>query len=243
MSGGGACLHNPCNAKIKVQLLFELRAQKTSFFTLDTGKKTDSIHMGIEGIQRIHKRISDIIRRMEASPSGLRFSLKKMDDLQKPDDAQKALGISRKLSAFRNVEDRRTYTSQKGKPRKLFSEHLNGIISDVSNQHRVSPHLTRAVIQAESGGLYNARSAKGALGLMQLMPSTARQLGVEEPLNPKENISGGLRYLKQLAHQFQDLDLTLAAYNAGPGTVKKYGGVPPYKETVDYIQRVRKLLP
>ena len=116
-------------------------------------------------------------------------------------------------------------------------------LSDIIDQHAyaadLDPKLVRAVIQVESG--YNARalSNKGAIGLMQLMPQTARDLGVSDPYDPSDNIHGGTTYLRQLLTQFEErIELAVAAYNAGPNAVKKYGGVPPYDETVDYVQRV-----
>jgi hypothetical protein len=103
----------------------------------------------------------------------------------------------------------------------------------------VSPHLVKAVIQQESAFNPNARSHKGAMGLMQLMPDTAAELGVSDPYNPSENIRGGVAYLKGLLVKFeQNVPLALAAYNAGPTAVTKYGAVPPYRETRDYVKRI-----
>jgi soluble lytic murein transglycosylase-like protein len=103
----------------------------------------------------------------------------------------------------------------------------------------LDPKLVRAVIQVESGYNASAVSNKGAVGLMQLMPQTARELGISDPYDPDENIHGGTAYLRQLLTQFEDrIELAVAAYNAGPNAVVKYGGVPPYDETVDYVQRV-----
>ena len=97
----------------------------------------------------------------------------------------------------------------------------------------------RAVIQQESAFNPNARSHKGAMGLMQLMPATAAELGVTDPYNPSENIRGGVAYLKGLLMKFaQNVELALAAYNAGPNAVTKYGAVPPYRETQNYVTRI-----
>lgn len=105
----------------------------------------------------------------------------------------------------------------------------------------VSPALLRAVAQAESNGIQNAISPAGAIGVMQLMPETARSLGVN-PFNTEQNILGGARYLRYQLDRFDgDIPLALAAYNAGPGAVEKYGGIPPYKETRDYVARVMVL--
>jgi soluble lytic murein transglycosylase-like protein len=105
--------------------------------------------------------------------------------------------------------------------------------------HNIPAELVRAVIWAESAGDAGAISTAGAIGLMQLMPRTAGEMYVEDPVDPAQNIMGGTRYLRWLANQFNgDLLLTLAAYNAGPDAVRKYGGVPPFQETRQYVKRV-----
>jgi soluble lytic murein transglycosylase-like protein len=105
--------------------------------------------------------------------------------------------------------------------------------------HGVRPELVRAVIQVESGFNARARSVKGAMGLMQLMPATAHELGVGNPWDPSENIRGGVAYLAGLLRRFNDERLALAAYNAGPGAVERYGlEVPPYRETQEYVRKI-----
>jgi soluble lytic murein transglycosylase-like protein len=99
----------------------------------------------------------------------------------------------------------------------------------------VPADLFLRLIQQESGWNPKAKSHKGALGLAQLMPQTARVLGVD-PHDPKQNLEGGARYLRQMYNKFGSWRLALAAYNAGPGAVEKYGGVPPYKETKNYVR-------
>ena len=116
------------------------------------------------------------------------------------------------------------------------------VIDYYSRNHRLEPRLVRAVIQVESGYNPRAVSSKGAMGLMQLMPETARELAVEDPYDPAENIRAGTTYLRRLLDRFTErLELALAAYNAGPGAVERHGGVPPYIETKDYVGRVIRL--
>jgi soluble lytic murein transglycosylase-like protein len=106
----------------------------------------------------------------------------------------------------------------------------------------VEESLIRAIIHAESAYQPDAQSPKGAQGLMQLMPATQARLDVSNPFDPKANIQGGARYLSQLLEEFDgDFELAAAAYNAGPGAVYKYGGIPPYDETREYVRRVRIL--
>ena len=110
-----------------------------------------------------------------------------------------------------------------------------------ARRHGLDPNLVLAVIGVESGFQPDAVSHKGAQGLMQLMPATARELGVTDALDPAQNLDGGTRYLRMLVAQYGgDLGKALAAYNAGPGAVKRYGGVPPYRETLHYIDKVLK---
>jgi len=113
------------------------------------------------------------------------------------------------------------------------------IIQDASNRYQVDPALIRAIIMAESSYNPRAVSKKGARGLMQLMPSTAKALGVEDSFNPEHNIHGGVRYFKQLLDRFDgDTQMALAAYNAGSRKVRQYNGVPPFKATHYYINKV-----
>ncbi len=115
-------------------------------------------------------------------------------------------------------------------------------IEAVSRRYRLDPDLLKAVIMAESGCEPYAVSRKGAVGLMQIMPDTATELGVHNPFDPHANIEGGAKYLRQLLDRFEgNLLLALAGYNAGPSAVERYGGVPPYGETRRYIRRVLSL--
>ena len=117
------------------------------------------------------------------------------------------------------------------------------IISEHARLHGVRPDLVRAVVQVESAFNPYARSPKGALGLMQLMPSTIQRFAVRNPFNPVENVGAGVAYLRQLLDRYENNEtLALAAYNAGPGAVDRHGQkVPPYRETRNYVQRITKM--
>lgn len=118
---------------------------------------------------------------------------------------------------------------------------LRALAIAAARRHRLDPALVLAVVGVESAFQPGAVSHKGAQGLMQLMPATARELGVTDALDPAQNLDGGTRYLRQLVALYGgDLGKALAAYNAGPGAVKRHGGVPPYRETHHYIDKVLK---
>ena len=122
------------------------------------------------------------------------------------------------------------------------TEHPKGydeIIKEAANKYDVPEKLIRAVIQQESGYNATAISSAGASGLMQLMPKTALSLGVNNIMDPYDNVMGGTKYLKSMLTKYNgNLELTLASYNAGPGNVDKYGGIPPFKETQNYVNKV-----
>jgi len=120
-----------------------------------------------------------------------------------------------------------------------WAQRLEPIIEGAAQRHHVDPALVKAVIRAESGFAPRARSPKGARGLMQLMPSTARQHRVERVYDPAENVDGGVRHLRLLLDRYRgDVRLALAAYNAGENAVAAHGGIPPYRETREYVERV-----
>ena len=116
---------------------------------------------------------------------------------------------------------------------------LRSLATEAARRHGVDPELVLAMVAAESAFRPDAVSPKGAQGLMQLMPATARELGVADSLDPFQNLDGGIRYLKQLLASYDgDVKKAVAAYNAGPGAVRRHKGVPPYRETLHYVERV-----
>ena len=125
----------------------------------------------------------------------------------------------------------------------LVSARYDDLIAEHARIHAVRTDLVRALVQVESAYNPKAMSPKGAMGLMQLMPATARHFGVQNPFDPVENVHAGVAYLRQLLDRYDnDEQLALAAYNAGPGAVDKHGqSVPPYRETQDYVARINKI--
>jgi soluble lytic murein transglycosylase len=139
------------------------------------------------------------------------------------------------------IKEKRTITSSSSK--RMPPEEIERVIADIAPRYNVDPSLVISVIEIESGYRPTALSQKGAMGLMQLMPETACDLGVKDPWDPVQNITGGTKYLSYLLKKYNgDIPLTLAAYNAGPESVQNYNGIPPFQETIDYVKKVLKRL-
>jgi membrane-bound lytic murein transglycosylase B len=157
------------------------------------------------------------------------------DEVPYPEPVPEATAAVAPLGARSAALDATTITP----PRPIPSEY-SALVTELSKRHGVDAQLVNAVITVESAYEPRARSPKGARGLMQLMPATARQYGVRNSYNPAANLDAGIKHLKSLLDRFE-LSLALAAYNAGEATVRRFGGIPPYRETQDYVARVLRL--
>jgi soluble lytic murein transglycosylase-like protein len=127
--------------------------------------------------------------------------------------------------------------TRNARPAERLAPFMN-VIRAAAHHYKLPPELVAGVIWQESRGNPKAVSHVGAMGLMQLMPATAKHLGVKNAFDPVQNIFGGAKYIRQMINQFGRVDYAVAAYNAGPGNVKKYGGIPPFRETQDYVPKV-----
>lgn len=143
------------------------------------------------------------------------------------------LTAERRYGGYGNIEER---AAQRMRP-------YEDIIVAAGKKYDIDPKIIRAVITAESAGRHDAVSSAGAKGLMQLMDGTAAELGVNNVFDPKQNIEGGVRYLRKMLNEFGgDLQLALAGYNAGAGNVRRHGGIPPFKETRNYVQKIARYI-
>lgn len=152
-------------------------------------------------------------------------------------EAQALLGSKTRTGSLTGTSDLNFQEVLKSGLNKV-SESMDSIFDEAAARFGISSSLVRAVAKAESNFNPKAVSRAGAMGVMQLMPGTARSLGVTDPFDARQNIMGGARYLKENLEKFGDVRLALAAYNAGPGAVTKYGGIPPYNETQNYVKKV-----
>jgi soluble lytic murein transglycosylase-like protein len=192
--------------------------------------------MEIEGIKNVYKRIGEIQNKINSIQT--RFVPKSFLEQVNTLNKEKIESESKdKINPVERYRKERTDTDIG----KYSKKELLNLIEDIAEKEGVSPNLIKAIVKVESNFNPKALSPKGAYGLMQLMPNTAELLNVDRE-NPEENLLGGIHYLKTLALKYKDLDKVLAAYNAGPGNVDKYNGIPPFTETKNYIKKIKKIL-
>lgn len=172
--------------------------------------------------------------------SGIEVTLQRIQSIER--NFQTLMGNTQRPkivdSDFQNILDA-VIENPANTAEKPSNQSIDELISKYSEKNGLDEKFVKALIRQESGFQPNAKSHAGAMGLMQLMPGTAKELGVTDAFNPEQNIMGGTKYIGNLLKQYGgNKELALAAYNAGPGAVKKYGGIPPYTETQNYVKKV-----
>jgi soluble lytic murein transglycosylase-like protein len=181
----------------------------------------------LSGIVRIQGRIEEIERRIRPKK-----------ELPEPPKQERFVDVLEREEAKKPLPGAVSTGVRIPEVAEGWEAHIPGLAA----QYGIDESLIRAVIRMESGGKTDAVSHKGAMGLMQLMPGTAKMLGVDDPFDPVQNLEGGIKYLSQLSDKYNgDLTKTLAAYNAGPGRVDAYGGIPPFAETQKYVRSILAL--
>ncbi|MCR5756490.1 MAG: lytic transglycosylase domain-containing protein [Selenomonas sp.] len=207
--------------------------------------------MDLTGVRQVQGRIAQLQEQfgMPGNIPGLGFSQKLEKEIQKSlgltgtagiqeADKTAAAGKQRQSSSVKQTEQSQKIQDKVLADLPLADQNLSTMIEAAARKYKVDPKLVAAVAEVESNGNQEAVSPVGAVGVMQLMPDTAASLGVD-PYNKQQNIEGGAKYLRQMLDTFGgDLRKAVAAYNAGPGAVKDYGGVPPYRETQNYVSKV-----
>lgn len=185
---------------------------------------------------------------MSVEISGLDIAIRRMQSIENQFASLSSIGKTPDVD-FQSILDSKLNTAQtQSSTNKVFSPQstnkteIEGLIEKYSERNGLDKDFVKALVKQESGFNPNATSKCGAMGLMQLMPGTAQGLGVTNPYDAEQNIAGGTKYLRSMIDRFQGNEkLALAAYNAGPNAVKKYGGIPPYQETQNYVKNIMSM--
>lgn len=192
----------------------------------------------LAGVREVQARISELQAQfgLPGNMPGMDFAKTLRQEIKKQTAIKEAAATKPSVPVEKAKAADKVYSANASLP--LADESLSSLITNAAKKYQVDPKLVSAVAEVESGGRQEATSAAGAVGVMQLMPDTAASLGVN-PYDKRENVEGGAKYLKEMLDLFGgDVKKAVAAYNAGPAAVKNYGGVPPYKETQNYVNKV-----
>jgi soluble lytic murein transglycosylase-like protein len=214
--------------------------------TVDAKKWKTATDFEAMFIHQMFKSMRNTVPEGEEMSNGRKIWTQMLDEQISTESAkQGSLGLAkmiyRELAGSEYVSAQRANSAYRASsmPPKCTPEQIDLFAKEAAAQEGVDVNLVRAVIHQESGGNSHALSSKGAKGLMQLMDGTAQEMGIRQVWSGKQNVQGGTKYLRQLLDKFQGReDLALAAYNAGPGTVALYGGIPPFQETQNYVKNV-----
>jgi hypothetical protein len=191
-------------------------------------------------LAQIETNIADKLPDLQRLKNGIDLKIHYTTETKQDPRADRVID-ERETKTDKNAELRAIKKQVADKP--VFTQPIDTALDKASKEYDLPKNLLVAMIKAESGGDPNAVSPKGAKGLMQLIDSTATDMGVKDQFDPEDNIMGGAKYIKQLLDHFKgDLKLSLAAYNAGPGNVRKFDGMPPFSETKDYVNNVIKYM-
>ena len=194
--------------------------------------------INLAGVREVQARIAELQAQFGLSGNvpGMDFAKTLQQEMKKQTVVKEAATTKPAVQAKKVKAADNVYSANVSLP--LADESLSSLIASAAKKYQVDPKLVSAVAEVESGGRQEATSVAGAVGVMQLMPDTAANLGVN-PYDKRENVEGGAKYLKEMLDLFGgDVKKAVAAYNAGPAAVKNYGGVPPYKETQNYVNKV-----
>ena len=199
-------------------MTIKFRIKKTGRKKNGTGRMNiESLDITMGRIRHIESKIGSMEQRFDRIMGNSQSQTKSFDDV-----------LNKEITTLDN-------------PKNVDRKNVNQLIEKYSQKNGLDTDLVKAVIQTESSFDSKAVSPAGAQGLMQLMPATAETLGVKDSFDPEQNIQGGTKYLRRLINQYDSVEKGLAAYNAGPEAVNKYGGVPPYQETQNYVRKVLEL--